>query len=629
MCGIFGIIHFNNRPIDRLKAEQIAKALSHRGPDDYGTFHSPSGRAFFSHYRLSIIELSKLGHQPMTTEDGRYTILYNGEIYNYHKLQDYLIESGSRQLAVGSKQLEVSKGLKSNSDTEVLLNLFELEKEVCLNKLRGMFAFTIWDEKEKSLFAVRDRFGIKPLYYLISKDEFIFSSELKAIKKYKENLTISQRGVEAYLRTGSVPAPLTIYNETKSLLPGEFIKVNSSGDYSLNKWWNFEEMINSDGQIYDSIAKEEIRTSLVDSIKAHCVSDVEVGAFLSGGIDSTSIVSLMKQAGQQKIKTISVTFPGSSLDESHFANLAVRKYDVDHTEYPLTEDEVINDIEFFFEAVDQPTVDGLNTYFVSKAASDLGLKVVMSGLGGDELFGGYSTFRYIPILEFINRIPFSGLAIKAAAPFVKNFVPTKAHEYLKNSDEENASYRLFRGLFTGEEINELYNGSLSSDFQQLTHEHRFSSGVYHLTFITRHSALKYVSYLETTNYMANQLLRDSDTFSMCHSLELRVPFVDDRLFSVVLKYIDKGYDKNNPKRMLIDAVGDLPEEIINRKKMGFTFPFDEWMRNGKLGGLVKENIISGNNSFNKKGVEDLIRKFNAGKVHWSRLWALFVLNKFQ
>ena len=623
MCGIFGIIHFNGRPIDTAKAENAAKALSHRGPDDYGTFLSGSGNAFFCHYRLSIIELSKLGHQPMTTGDGRYTILYNGEIYNYQTIKN----SELSPLGGIPPKAENIQNWNTNSDTEAVLKLYEKYGEESLKKLRGMFAFVVWDEKEKTLFAARDRFGIKPLYYLINKDEFIFSSGIKAIKKYKENLTVSEKSFVAYLKMGSVPAPLTIYNETKSLLPGEFIKVNSTGNYSLKKWWIFEEMINSPEEIYNSEAKEEVRTSLIDSINAHCVSDVEVGAFLSGGIDSTSVISLMKNAGNRKIRTLSVTFPGSRLDESLFAKKAAEKYNIEHTEYPLTEADVLNNIENFFSAADQPTIDGLNTYFVSKAAADLGLKVVLSGLGGDELFGGYSTFRYIPTLEFINRIPFSSLAVKAAAPFVKNLVPSKAHEYLKNSDEEKASYKLFRGLFTNDELKKITNEHLSADRQSFNH-YDSDFNIYDSTFITRYSALKYVSYLETTNYMSNQLLRDSDTFSMCHSVELRVPFVDDRLYSVILKYIDKGYDKNYPKRMLIDSVGDLPEEIINRKKMGFTFPFDEWMRKGKLGMIVKDSISSGNYRFNKTGVEKLISEFDKGKVHWSRLWALFVLSRF-
>jgi asparagine synthase (glutamine-hydrolysing) len=612
MCGIFGIIHFNNKPIDTAKAEQAAKVLSRRGPDDYGTSLSPSGKAFFCHYRLSIIELSKLGHQPMTTEDGRYTILYNGEIYNYK--------------AIKNSELKI-KNWNTDSDTETILKLYAMYGEESLKKLRGMFALVVWDEKEKSLFAARDRFGIKPFYYLINNDEFIFSSELKAIKQYKNDLTVSQMAIDLYLTTGSVTAPHTIYNGTKSLLPGECMKINPYGGSSLKKWWSFEDILDSSGRIfnYDSNAREEIRSSLMDSLKAHCVSDVEVGAFLSGGIDSTSVVSLMKQVEQQKIRTVSVTFPGSSIDESLFAKTAAEKYGVDHTEYPLTEAEVINDIDKFFCGIDQPTIDGLNTYFVSKAAASLGLKAVMSGLGGDELFGGYSTFRFIPQLELINKIPFSGIAMKIPVPFIKHRVPAKAIEYLKNAGEDMASYKLFRDLFTSEELKSL---GRDQHYEPVLHDEESLPSIYHSTFITQHSALEYVSYLETTNYMANQLLRDSDIFSMCHSLELRVPFVDDRLYSVVLKYIDKGYNKKHPKRMLVNAVGNLPEEIINRKKMGFTFPFDEWMHNGELGRMVKDYIISCNSSMNKKGIEDLFLKFDKGKIHWSRLWALFVLNKF-
>ena len=496
-----------------------------------------------------------------------------------------------------------------------------------------MFAFSIWDEKEKSLFAARDRFGIKPFYYLLNKDEFIFSSELKAIKKYKNNLTLSGIATDAFLKTGSVPTPLTIYEEVKSLLPGHYIKIDPSGKSEIAQYWSFFDLLSGpelslrgtkrrSNLNYNYEAKESIRTSLFDSIKAHMVSDVEVGAFLSGGADSTSIVSLMKQAGQDKIRTVSVTFPGSSLDESLYAKKASEHYGVSHTEYPLTENEVINDIDKFFDAIDQPTIDGLNTYFVSKAAAAFGLKVVLSGLGGDELFGGYSTFSYIPKLEFIKKIPLSGTSMHLAAYAAKPFIKPKAYEYLRYNSDANASYKLFRGLFTSGELDHLGLKHIYTNNNSVIVSPSWRAK-------QSPSSLQQVSYLETTNYMSNQLLRDSDVFSMCHSLELRVPFVDHKLYSVVLQYLDKGYNKNHPKRMLADAVGDLPEEIINRKKMGFTFPFDEWMRKGKLGKIVRDTITSANTNFNRKGIEELIKNFDKGRVHWSRLWALFVLSNFK
>jgi asparagine synthase (glutamine-hydrolysing) len=622
MCGIFGVIHFDDKPVDQAKAIEAAKTLAHRGPDDYGTFLSTSGNAFFCHYRLSIIELSKLGHQPMTTDDRRYTILFNGEIYNYKEIRNPKSNLPAETLVKAG-----IRNLKSDSDTEVLLNLYADYGEESLNKLRGMFAFAVWDEKEKSLFAARDRFGIKPFYYLHNENEFIFSSELKAIKTYKKNLTVSEKGVDAFLRTGSVPAPLTIYNETRSLMPGEYV-IAAGGKIQLKKWWGFEKLV-SNGNKYSNEAKEEIKNELISSVKAHCVSDVEVGAFLSGGVDSTSIVSLMKQIGQEKVRTISVIFPGNKLDESNYARLAANKYDVEHTEYPLTESEVIDDLNKFFDAIDQPTVDGLNTYFVSKAAASLGLKVVMSGLGGDELFGGYPSFKHYRNLNLINQIPASGVLMNAAIPFSKSMLPAKAIEYFRNPQEENSIYKLFRGLFTEEELRILGWHSPTHSENDLSFEESLSSNL-KSKIVIRNSPLQYVSFMESTNYMANQLLRDSDVFSMAHSLELRVPFVDNRLYAGVLKYLDNGYNKKYPKKLLTDAVGDIPSELVNREKMGFTFPFADWIMKGEFNDIMKDTLLNGEITriIDSKAAGELLRKFNEGKVKWSRIWALFILDRF-
>ena len=347
----------------------------------------------------------------------RYVIVFNGEIYNFQKIQNSKFKI---------------QNLQSHSDTEVILNLYAQYGKDCLQYLRGMFAFAIWDEKEKTLFAARDRFGIKPFYYLQNENEFIFSSELKAIKHYKKNLTISKEGIDAFLRTGSVPAPLTIYNEVASLLPGQYLIMHNA-QCTMYNYWNFSDLfeeaagqnaqssmfnvksavnkipttsklsiehskfnIKKSKSVYDTNAKKIIRTALLDSVRAHMVSDVEVGAFLSGGIDSTAIVSLMRQVGQEKIKTVSVVFPGNKLDESKYARLAAKTYNTEHIEIPFYEKDLLDDFENIMALMDQPTIDGINTYFVSKAAKQAGLKVVLSGLGGDELFGGYPSFRNIP-----------------------------------------------------------------------------------------------------------------------------------------------------------------------------------------------------------------------------------------
>ncbi|MBK9284682.1 MAG: hypothetical protein IPM51_10255 [Sphingobacteriaceae bacterium] len=304
-----------------------------------------------------------------------------------------------------------------------------------------MYAFAVWDEKEKKLFAARDRFGIKPFYYTMDNTSLVFSSELKAMKNYKKNLSISQNGLYSFLRNGSVTPPLTIYENVYSLLPGHYLTVDRKGKLEINKYWEFSDLLHSSFNIknsifskpYDRSASDEIHVALLDSIKAHCISDVEVGAFLSGGIDSTAIVSLMRQIGHEKIKTISVTFPGDRLDESKYSNIASQKYSTNHFEYRLTEDEVIKDLDKIFHSMDQPTIDGVNTYFVSKAAHNFGLKVVMSGLGGDELFGGYPTFKHIPRIERLlalkKYLPLSGKLISLTAKIAKNNIPAKGTEF--------------------------------------------------------------------------------------------------------------------------------------------------------------------------------------------------------
>ena len=486
-----------------------------------------------------------------------------------------------------------------------------------------MFSFAIWDDKEKKLFVARDRFGIKPFYYLHNNNEFIFSSELKAIKHYKKGLTLSMEGMDAFLRTGSVPAPLTIYEETKALLPGHSIEVRNS-KFEIRNYWTFTDLIKTHATMQSSNhSLPLIRSALLDSIRAHMVSDVEVGAFLSGGIDSTAIVSLMRQAGHNKIKTISVTFPGNKLDESKYSNLAAKKYGTDHFEYRLEEKELIDDFDKIIESMDQPTIDGINTYFVSKAAASFGLKVVLSGLGGDELFGGYPSFINIPKYQRIKSLPFAKQLMKAASVLAKNHLPAKAIEYFKNPDAPNAEYKLIRGLFTDAELQTL--GWTHAAMQPYSHAPADSAQLHDNAWM--HGMVN-VSYLESCFYMRNQLLRDSDVFSMAHSLELRVPFVDHLLYGAVLPYLDGGFDRSFPKKILVDAVGDLPDEIVHRPKQGFTFPFSDWMKHGKIKETINDSLMSSNSPFDKKELNKFINNFESGKLHWSRIWAMYIASRY-
>ncbi len=647
MCGIFSVINFNGQPLDIDKVVKARDILAHRGPDGFGLYTSSlfssneKKTVALAHRRLSIIDLSDNAAQPMTTSNGRYTIVFNGEIYNYKDLFKYM----------QSCNHAVMPGLVSASDTEVLLYLYALEGSACLSRLRGMFAFVIWDDVEKKLFAARDRFGIKPLFFLKNENELIISSELKAIKFYKGNLTTSMQAIDAFLRTGSVPAPLSIYNETTNLLPGYWMETDRTGKLKVQRWWHFTDLLTNNlnsviaNEVkqsqrhklkYDTLAKKKIRNALLDTISAHMIADVEVGAFLSGGIDSTSIVSLMRQIGHEKIKTISVVFPGHKLDESKYSRLAAKKYNTEHLEYTLTEKEVIDDFEKMLDAMNQPTIDGVNTYFVSKAAKSFGLKVVLSGVGGDELFGGYPAFKYIPRIEKLlrlkNYIPLNQSLLNVTAKFAKNRIPAKAVEFLKHPGVENSSYKLFRGLFTDAELKQLgwneYSDADHSVNQLFNHSTADEAGMDELMNGCM-TPLQRVSYLESTNYMQNQLLRDSDVFSMAHSLELRVPFVDHLLYETALPYIDDAFNSSLSKQKLIDGVTDLPEEITHREKMGFTFPFIDWIGNNKIHKRVSKIFINGSaNYFNKNSIEELEKKFINGQVHWSRIWALAVLNNF-
>lgn len=602
MCGIFGVISQREKA-DREKILAARDTLAHRGPDDKGFFVSDDEMTALAHRRLSIIDLSPAAHQPMSTPDKRYTIVYNGEIYNYVELRKKIIDQGI--------------SLKSDSDTEVILLLYSFYGSDCLNMLRGMFSFAVWDEKEKRLFAARDRFGIKPFYYLHNENEFIFSSEIKAIKFYSNKSILNPEGIDAFLKTGSIPAPLTIYKEINALVSGNYLELTKN-NLRIQKYWTFKDLLGTSSadlidRDYDNEARTKIKSALIDSINAHLVADVEVGAFLSGGIDSTAIVSLMRQADKEKIKTVSMVFPGHRLDESKYSRLAAEKYKTEHIEVPFSEDDLLQDLEKIMQSMDQPTIDGINTYFVSKAAKQAGLKVVLSGLGGDELFGGYPSFNLIPKYRRIKNLPFGKSFMRVTAPMLKKRLPAKAIEYMNNSDSVNAEYRLLRGLFTDTELKNLG--------WQSNYEHPYSEDG--MSEITNEENLVNISRLESVFYMRNQLLRDSDVFSMANSLELRVPFVDHLLYSAVLPYLNSGYDKARPKKILLDAVGDLPDELVNRPKMGFTFPFEDWIKNGNINKGMQDELINLKSSLGIK-----YSQVANNKSHWSRSWSLYVLAQF-
>jgi asparagine synthase (glutamine-hydrolysing) len=556
MCGIAGIIgnySLSNRAESAMGA--MLRSLRHRGPDDEGLWQSPTGIARFAHARLSILDLSPAGHQPMSTADGRFTITFNGEIYNYKALRADLESEGV--------------DFRTGTDTEVILHLYARQGAACVRKLRGMFAFAIWDEQERSCFLVRGPFGIKPLYYTATADGLAFASEVRSLLEtgFAER-TLDPAAVTAYFRTGSVPEPLTLLKGTSCLRAGYCLHWQD-GRISQGYYWRPEfplpDYPTSDPATF-------AREALLDSVRHHFVSDVPVGLFLSGGIDSTALVALSRAVGAGNLQTYSIGLQDRRLNESDLAKRTAAHFGTTHHELQLSSELGKDLFDRFLPCVDQPTIDGFNTYVVSWFAREKGAKVVLSGLGGDEVFGGYSSFQMVPRLyhtcRAIKSLPFAGkmlgstLAHPIFAPRVR-----RLGSLLQGSISLRDVYRTYRGIYLQEEARALaihFTGSTAVDAS-------FSGDEPLATDL--HDA---VCELELTIYMRNQLLKDSDVMSMAHGLELRVPFVDAVLFDR-LAHLPPSVRLRKGKQLLLDAVPEIPAWVRNQPKRGFLFPYAQWL----------------------------------------------------
>ncbi len=609
MCGIAGIWDFENR-IDVSVLEKMKLSLMHRGPDSQGVYIDDENNAGFVHTRLSIIDLSEKANQPLVDEDLGLLIVYNGEIYNYKEIKNQLQKIGYKFF--------------SDSDTEVILKSYFVWGINFFEKLRGMFAFCIFDVRKKEMILARDRFGIKPLYYFYDGKKFIFASEIKSVFYANLNSEIDFKGVECFLYLGYILPPFTFYKNIFSLEPGHFLKLNKKEGIRKFKYYNLEKIFSF--QNYKKYLFEEAilqtKNELLESIRYHLVSDVEVGAFLSGGIDSSSIVSLMRKVGHKKIKTVSVIFPeNSKYNEGKYAKTVAEKFGTEHLEIEVRKKDLLEHLEKIFNFMDQPTVNGVNVYFVSLAAKRAGLKTILSGLGGDEIFGGYPSFREVPILyksiKFFKKFPkFWVELVEGNKRFKLRYLFSE-----KGTPSFVKTYLVYRGLFTPDQLNTLVDFELEKDFIDFL-----------IGLISSFSSIKdnfnRISFLEIFFYMKGQLLRDADVFSMAHSLEVRVPFVDHFLIKHIAEVPSRfKFSKNSPKKLLVESVEDLPKQIIYRPKMGFTFPFSEWLREKEIYSTI-ETSLKKSNIFNKLFINDLLQLFLRRKLHWSRIWGLFVLDKF-
>lgn len=518
------------------------------------------GRGGLAAARLAILDLSAAGHQPMRSDDGRYVIVFNGEIYNFRAVRDELEAKGEK--------------FESGSDTEVILRLYQREGREGVRRLRGMFAFAILDERTGEGFLARDPLGIKPLYvhHDAGKGELTFASELRTLLRSGwVPRKIDPQGLYGYFSTGSVPEPRTMIENVVCLPAGHALSWKD-GKIETHSFWTWEFSPESLTDERGAIAL--VREALLDSVNCHFESDVPVSIFLSGGIDSTALLALARASGHEDLHTYSIGFDNARLDESEPARRTAAHFGAKHAEWRLDAGigrELFHD---FLTALDQPSVDGFNTYVVSRFAHEHGEKVVLSGLGGDELFGGYPSFQRIPqMVAWGRRLRWLGPVKSAVARWLDRHGGTAARQrlgaYLDGPPTLQRAYGGFRGIFTSREAARLaarYSDLPPGSF----HEAADAQDDRHFPTIT-----DAISVLEVEHYMRNQLLRDSDVMSMANSLELRVPFVDRRLVETISR-IPAHWRLAEGKKILCTAVPEIPEWVTQQPKRGFTFPFKDW-----------------------------------------------------
>ncbi|PYQ62495.1 MAG: asparagine synthase (glutamine-hydrolyzing) [Acidobacteria bacterium] len=572
MCGINAIYAYkDNAPaIDEQELIATRECMRSRGPDASSQWISPDARVGFGHRRLAIIDLSPGGAQPMCRAQN--VIVFNGEIYNYRELRGELESRGIR--------------FTSQSDTEVLLQLYATRGAEMLNDLRGMFAFALWDAARRRMFLARDPYGIKPLYYADDGATLRVASQVRAlIASGHVSKQFDPAGAAGFFLRGTIPEPFTMYRSIRAVPAGSYCFVDANGASEPVQYFSIAQTLhdaadNADISVHDAV---------LESVKYHMVADVPVGAFLSAGIDSTSIVALARESGATDLQTMTLRFAeyrGRVNDEAPLAARVAQQYGVPHTIRDLTRDEFLRELPRVFDAMDQPSVDGVNSYFISKAAADLGLKVALSGTGGDELFGGYTSFRdiprWMPVTRVLARVPHLGNVIAEVNSMLSRrsrHMSPKMSEIVRYGSSYAGAYLVKRGRFLASELPAILGHDVAREgLQRLDLLHRIEEAV------TPDPGTPYarVVALESSFYLRNQLLRDMDWASMAHSLEVRVPLVDAHLLRRLAPLLVRR--KGRGKQILAAAPRPpLPPEIRERRKTGFTLPIHEWLGSAEHG----------------------------------------------
>src|SRR5712691_10845733 len=527
MCGINAIYAYSPAapPVDPRELLVCREAMRTRGPDAADSWLSDDGRVGLGHRRLAIIDLSPAGAQPMQRKSN--VIIFNGEIYNYEELRRDLQQRGVE--------------FTSHSDTEVLLRMFEEEGEAMLPKLRGMFTFALWDGERKRMLLARDPYGIKPLYYADDGQTCRIASQVKAlIAGGRVAKQFDPAGAVGFFLRGTVQEPSTMYRSIRALPAGSHCWIDTRGSSQPVQYFSIaatlRDAVESDERFTDEQRREVVHDAVLESVRYHMVADVPVGAFLSSGIDSSSVVAFARESGATDLQTMTLRFEeyrGRDNDEAPLAHLVAEQYGVRHTIQELSREEFLDCVPRVFEAMDQPSVDGLNSYFISRAAHEMGLQVAMSGAGGDELFGGYTSFRdiprWMPITSVLSRVPRLGDAVhsfNSALARRSRHVSPKMGEIVRYGASYAGAYFVKRGRFLTAELEGILGREVAQEGLQRLNMLRIIECA-----ITPDPGNPFarVAALESSLYLRNQILRDMDWGSMAHSLEVRVPLVDAHL----------------------------------------------------------------------------------------------------
>jgi asparagine synthase (glutamine-hydrolysing) len=628
MCGIAGFVDFSGRPATGLMPvlDRLSEAIGHRGPDDWGRLVidqaviretsdlgetcSPRGRASgptvgFAHARLAIIDVSRAGHQPMATADRRRWVTYNGEIYNYQTHRGRVLARGGR--------------LRSSSDTEVVAELLAADGDGALDGLRGMFAFGWWDDESDRLLLARDRFGIKPLVFArVSPDVVLFASQPRAL--FATGLlspSVAPGRAAEFLTRGSIDTASSFWDGVAAVPPGTIVEVRASSTTS-KVYWSLERALLEPGP--EGPAADLAPTAheaIVDAVGAHMVSDVPVAIFLSGGLDSTAVLAAARQTAASRLQTFTVSMPGSALDESAAARAIATAFGSEHLEVAIDDIDLDASLDEFFRAMQTPSVDGFNTFLVARAARQAGVKVALSGVGGDELFGGYDSFTGVPRVGALCQV--AGLNSMGSARLAAMLRRWRSPRAVKLAAILDTGPRTtaevwweYRRLFSSADVLALSGAEAPKP-----------PGV-----AGELPAFSVIRFLETRCFLQAQLLQDTDAFTMCRALELRTPFVDHVLAETIVRAGRWPRDRGRSyKQTLFAQLPSLTQPgAVQRRKQGFFLPYDAWLREA-LAASAPRRLRDFSERMRQPAYAPFVAQFTDGRLHWSRLWALYVFDR--